>query len=326
MHSSHDSVLAMLPITNQPPDRRKVEDIDSMAALVADGLTAEYVQLEAKRFTGHWTVLCLPNMIVQMAREDVAIVRRLRVPADRWAVFVPILVPASARWNAAEMRPQDALICSPGAECFAFDPAGTRFAVITLKTRSAAARRLEALARDCAPSGVATFREDDACALVGELLARSSRLRPGTPDIGRLVQACLTHAVARSRPIESFVGRSQIVRRVEEFCRHHVGEQASIAQLSSVAGVSERSLRNAFYDLYTTSPKRYLKLRQLHQVRRALRSVTGDEGTVTDVATLHGFYELGRFAGEYKALFGEAPSQTLQKARTRNATSALGLA
>ena len=113
---------------------------------------------------------------------------------------------------------------------------------------------------------------------------------------------------------------------MEEFCRHHVGEPVSIAQLSSVAGVSERSLRNAFYDVYTTSPKRYLKLWQLHQVRRALRSVTGDEGTVTDVATLHGFYELGRFAGEYKALFGEAPSQTLHKARTRNTPAPLGLA
>jgi transcriptional regulator GlxA family with amidase domain len=61
-------------------------------------------------------------------------------------------------------------------------------------------------------------------------------------------------------------------------------------------------------------------------VRRALRAVTGEAGTVTDVATLHGFYELGRFAGEYKALFGEAPSQTLHKARIRNLPSSFGLA
>jgi AraC family ethanolamine operon transcriptional activator len=37
---------------------------------------------------------------------------------------------------------------------------------------------------------------------------------------------------------------------------------------------------------------------------------------VTSVATQHGFYELGRFAGEYRALFGEAPSETLHKARS----------
>jgi AraC-like DNA-binding protein len=310
----------------RPFTTRHAEDIDSMAAAAADGVTAEYVQLEPRPFTGQWTVLGAANMTVQIAREDVAVVRRLRVPSGRWAVFVPILVPASARWNASAMGPRDALICLPGAECFAFDPAGTRFAVITLPTGSPAARRLWALAGDCAPSGVATFRKDDACALVSELLARSAPSCARRAHIAPLVRTCLARAVPRSRQLESSVGRSQIVRRVEEFCRHHVGEPVSIAQLSSVAGVSERSLRNAFYDVYTTSPKRYLKLWQLHQVRRALRAVTGDDGTVTDVATLHGFYELGRFAGEYKALFGEAPSQTLHKARTRNTPDALGMA
>jgi AraC-like DNA-binding protein len=170
------------------------------------------------------------------------------------------------------------------------------------------------------------LRDEDAAALGDELSRLGTRGRPQAVDLGRLVLMCLMRATPRTRRVDSAVGRSQIVQRVEEFCRRHPGEPPSIAQLSSVAGVSERSLRNAFYDVYTTSPKRYLKLLQLHQVRRALRAVCGEDGTVTNVATLHGFYELGRFAGEYKALFGEAPSQTLHKARTRNLSSPLGLA
>jgi AraC family ethanolamine operon transcriptional activator len=303
-------------------DSKKIEDIDAMAGAIVEGLSTEYVQLEARPFKGHWTVLRLPDLVVQIGREDIAIVRRLRVPADRWAIAVPIAVTGSARWNACVMRPEDVLICSPGAECYAFDPGGTRFAVISLKVESCEAHRLPALARDSAPSAIATLAESDACALRAELFAldRASRL-PQT-SIAAVLQACLAHAMPRTRQIESFVGRSQIVRRAEDFFRHHVGEPVSIAQLSLIAGVSERSLRNAFYDIYTTSPKRYLKLWQLHQVRRALRSASGEGDTVTDVATLHGFYELGRFAGEYKALFGEAPSRTLNEARRRNAPRA----
>lgn len=132
--------------------------------------------------------------------------------------------------------------------------------------------------------------------------------------------ACLTRLAAGHQADLTRPGiRSRIVSRAEAFFRTHLAEGVSIARLSSVTGVSERSLRNAFYDVYTTSPKRYMKLWQLHQVRRALRCADVRRGTVTDVATDFGFYELGRFAGEYKSLFGEAPSETLSKARPREA-------
>ena len=117
------------------------------------------------------------------------------------------------------------------------------------------------------------------------------------------------------RRLEAHARSTLIVRRAEAFFRQHIGETISIAQLSTVAGVSERALRNAFYDVHAISPKRYLRRWQLHQVRSALRATNRRGVSVTDVATLHGFYELGRFAGEYKALFGERPSQTLRRAR-----------
>jgi hypothetical protein len=38
--------------------------------------------------------------------------------------------------------------------------------------------------------------------------------------------------------------------------------------------------------------------------------------TVTEIATRHGFWQFGRFAGKYKLLFGEAPSVTLHRPRS----------
>jgi len=59
-------------------------------------------------------------------------------------------------------------------------------------------------------------------------------------------------------------------------------------------------------------PNHFLLLRRLHLARRALREAAADT-TVTDIATEFGFWELGRFAVEYKALFGEAPSKALRR-------------
>ena len=52
------------------------------------------------------------------------------------------------------------------------------------------------------------------------------------------------------------------------------------------------------------SPNRYLMLRRMHLVRRALSATAPEAATVTQLATRYGFLALGRSAGEYRALFG----------------------
>jgi len=84
-----------------------------------------------------------------------------------------------------------------------------------------------------------------------------------------------------------------------------------MGELAEAAGVSERTLRNAFSDYFGVSPGRYMKLRQLHQVRRALARATSDRSTVTEIERGLGVLEFGRFARHYQVLFGELPSQTL---------------
>ena len=115
----------------------------------------------------------------------------------------------------------------------------------------------------------------------------------------------------------------QIVSRIEEFLRDHADEAISLSQLCAATGVSERSLRNACYAVCGISPKRYLIRCRLQAVHRALAVARPGQATVTRIATDHGFFELGRFAAIYTAVFGESPSQTLRAAsRTPSIESA----
>ena len=60
-------------------------------------------------------------------------------------------------------------------------------------------------------------------------------------------------------------------------------------------------------------PMRFLLRRRMHLARRALREADPAATTVTAIATQFGFWELGRFAAEYRILFNEPPSATLRR-------------
>jgi AraC-like DNA-binding protein len=104
-----------------------------------------------------------------------------------------------------------------------------------------------------------------------------------------------------------------IMRRFHGAIERHLDQPLYIPELCAEIGASERTLRVCCQEQLGMSPKRYLLLRRMHLVQRALRTSTRIDATVTDIATRYGFWQFGRFAGEYKALFGESPSAMLAR-------------
>ena len=88
----------------------------------------------------------------------------------------------------------------------------------------------------------------------------------------------------------------------------------SIVELCAHAGVSQRVLAYAFRELLHMPPVAYLRIARLNRVRATLRAPSLCSPTVTEVATQWGFFHLGRFAIDYRRMFGEAPSVTLRRA------------
>ena len=105
---------------------------------------------------------------------------------------------------------------------------------------------------------------------------------------------------------------SDLVTRAVAFVRDHIGDPVSVAALSRMLGVSERTLRSAFHHVLGSSPKRYTMAERLRAAHAALAAADPHTTTVTDVAMSYGFFELGRFAGQYRHAFGEVPSRTLR--------------
>lgn len=103
----------------------------------------------------------------------------------------------------------------------------------------------------------------------------------------------------------------QHVRRVERYIVDNVGRPISLDELVEISGVSARALFDGFRRFRGCSPMAYLRSVRLDRVREDLRQA--EEGaTVTSIACKWGFYQFGRFAGQYKQAYGELPSETLR--------------
>jgi AraC family ethanolamine operon transcriptional activator len=99
----------------------------------------------------------------------------------------------------------------------------------------------------------------------------------------------------------------------EEIALRDFDLSLSIVELSEKTEVPERTLRTLFQRCFGLSPAQYLRVLRLHQARQQLLAGRLYNTTVTQVAFGLGFWDLGRFAGSYRLLFGELPSATLKK-------------
>ncbi len=107
------------------------------------------------------------------------------------------------------------------------------------------------------------------------------------------------------------IARETIIARCRNFIEACKDQPVTVKDLAAVAQVSESTLRTTFNEYFGIGPARYLKLRQLYQVHRVLRTAESEAVLVSDVMTKYGVWEFGRFAGQYRRLFGELPSETL---------------
>jgi len=234
----------------------------------------------------------------------------------------------SYRLGSLELRPGDLLTYGPGIANY-FHISGPRRSAALIMTHDDLVSTASAITgrEPTPPSDPKIIRPATAAmsrllrlhAAVGRLAKASPNLLDN-PAVINAVEQQFAHIVVRclTDPMRE-VTRSdvaqhiRVIRRFEDYIASRQYEPVYLAEICAGIGVSERYLRTCCHEHLGIGPIRYLWLRRMNLVHRKLLRCDGSETTVTETATEFGFWELGRFSGEYRALFGEVPSATLRR-------------
>jgi AraC-like DNA-binding protein len=103
------------------------------------------------------------------------------------------------------------------------------------------------------------------------------------------------------------------VRRAEEFIEAHWDQAVTIEKLVEATGIGARAMFRAFQQTRGYSPMAFAKMVRMRQARKML-AAPDTKTSVTSVAFVCGFGNLGHFARDYRHAFGERPSATLARA------------
>ena len=160
--------------------------------------------------------------------------------------------------------------------------------------------------------------------LLRDLAARAALqpriLREAAParDTERRIVEVLLERFDAPSEIEAPRRGRRLARQAEALLRENLAEPPSIAVLCGALGANERTLHEAFRTHLGTTPKAYLKILRLNAAHHGLLRAAAST-RVTDVALDWGFEHFGWFSQDYRRLFGEAPSETLHRARATRA-------
>ena len=166
--------------------------------------------------------------------------------------------------------------------------------------------------------------------IMSHLRTRSGSLTASTADFWRRsIVECMAANVMSSLPPDDggwLPSARRLIRRVEDYLDTTGTRPVHVSEICAALGVSRRTLHRAFQEVFGLGPVSFLRHKRLCAVHSILRDSAPRSTTVSAVAMAQGFYELGRFAQYYHAMFGERPSETLGVATLQTAGAGIGRA
>ena len=319
--------MSHAPSPHPPLQQRSSRDVDEQATLL-QGWQQDYVQLSAGAFEGRFVEARLARMHLFVEDTSRRLLQRGARPADRLALGLPLSLgrgPVSFCGHTDWQEPaREAHFCSfSGADGFEFmTPEGLSMAGLDLPLDEllALATEEDRPALRCLAAQAGLHRADPASLRVlREQLSSALALLTAQPTrqdderaCTRLQQALMSNVLALlpgSQAPTAPHRAAQLVARAQAFVRDDPETPHTVATLCQALGVSRRTLQAAFQQVTGLAPAAFLRTVRLAGARRALKEAR----SVAEAATQWGFWHLGLFAQDYRALYDELPSQTWRR-------------
>ncbi|ASP35804.1 hypothetical protein CHH27_23290 [Labrenzia sp. VG12] len=277
-----------------------------LAAPAGSGALARMLQGRARRIDYSY------------ARFLVGLDQRGAPPAGKYTFTIPGSSLGQLWWRGQTTGAQDILVFSPSSELASFSGPDFEVHLISVTPEDLAAyaerRGLEVPAKARLPSvfklPVAHLRR--ARGVLAGLGAGPSPFAFCDLDIlaEDLVCSWLSQAGLRPRRTDPSASGRVVDAFLERVSEGDVRD-LRISDLCVAGNISRRALELTFRERFGVSPSAFLKRMRLCQAYRDLTVASSIDRTVGDVMDKVGLTHVGRFAQEYRSLFGELPSHTL---------------
>jgi AraC-like DNA-binding protein len=303
------------------------EPEDFETALVQEGYLSLLVTGRGA-FRARLTQVILHHLQLSAGKEQLARIAFIAVPANVVLVAFAIGKAPSPVWGGIEIRANEIITVGLGERLHARSGAPSQWGTLIIPER-------ELLAYGCAltgtrfviPRGIARWRPPRAAAKhLRELFDGAMRMAATRPETLADLEAAhgleqqiiyeLIECLLQVPEEESAAGKCHrdLLARFEVLLND--GSARHLTDICAELGISERLLRECCKVYFGMSPGDYRRRQAMQQVNRTLRSGKLETSTVAEIAKRHGFNGPGRFAGRYRAIYGELPSATLRSSRS----------
>jgi AraC-like DNA-binding protein len=301
------------------------EPEDFEDALRAEGVAGLLVT-GGGQFRARLTQVSLDRLRLASVEEEVARVATVAVPGDTVLVSSPIGDRPAPVWGAIEMGAGEMLTLGPGNRVHARTGGSCRWDTIRLPDKDLLCYGRALWGPSFfVPPAPAVWRPAPAAARHLAQLQRAA-IRMAEARSGALTDAEAVHGLEQqlihalvqclsagpaAQETSAAARHRCILARFEDLLR--ADASLSMTEICAELDISDRLLRACCKEYLRIGPNRYVRLQRMQQAHRALRSGTPGAASVSEIARRYGFRDPGRFATNYRAVYGELPSATLRR-------------